>query len=116
MSRKSGTGFPSRQTRNAFARRSCSNKKIERDDDSKKSHHALELPFRFNRNGKGSGVVALRREPAAPPRPDCAAYGLRRQRPTVGDEPHFAPSGAPPLGQNTETNISLASQSTGPSA
>src|SRR6266478_5637482 len=36
-----GSGFPSRQTRNAFARRSCSNKKIERDDDSKKSHHAL---------------------------------------------------------------------------
>src|SRR6202043_228821 len=29
---KVGTGFP---------RRSCSNKKIERDDDSKKSHHAL---------------------------------------------------------------------------
>src|SRR5437879_11277821 len=48
------TGFPSRQTRNAFARRSCSNKKIERDDDSKKSHHALEahaiepfVPTRF---------------------------------------------------------------------
>jgi hypothetical protein len=30
----SGTGFP---------KRSCSNKKIERDDDSKKSHHALAL-------------------------------------------------------------------------
>jgi hypothetical protein len=27
-----GTGFP---------KRSCSNKKIERDDDSKKSHHVL---------------------------------------------------------------------------
>ena len=27
--------------REAFARRSCSNKKIERDDDSKKSHPAL---------------------------------------------------------------------------
>jgi hypothetical protein len=35
--------FPSRQTRNAFARRSCSNKKIERDDDSKKSHPALSI-------------------------------------------------------------------------
>src|SRR5437868_12431956 len=33
MIRKSGTGFP---------KRSCSNKRIERDDDSKKSHHALE--------------------------------------------------------------------------
>jgi hypothetical protein len=32
--------FP-RDKREAFARRSCSNKKIERDDDSKKSHHAL---------------------------------------------------------------------------
>jgi hypothetical protein len=29
-----GTGFP---------KRSCSNKKIERDDDSKKSHPALEF-------------------------------------------------------------------------
>src|SRR3979411_2437549 len=33
--------FP-RDKREAFARRSCSNKKIERDDDSKKSHPALE--------------------------------------------------------------------------
>src|SRR5258705_2046511 len=33
--------FP-RDKREAFARRSCSNKKIERDDDSKKSHHALD--------------------------------------------------------------------------
>src|SRR6267143_931255 len=32
MIRKSGTGFP---------KRSCSNKKIERDDDSKKGHPAL---------------------------------------------------------------------------
>src|SRR5258706_12779873 len=38
---KVDTGFPSRQTRNAFARRSCSSIKIERDDDSKKSHRAL---------------------------------------------------------------------------
>jgi len=35
-----GTGFPS-DKREAFARRSCSNKKIERDDDSKKSHPVL---------------------------------------------------------------------------
>src|SRR6266705_3854971 len=32
--------FP-RDKREAFARRSCSNKKIEWDDDSKKSHPAL---------------------------------------------------------------------------
>jgi len=32
--------FP-RDKREAFARRSCSNKKIERYDDSKKSHPAL---------------------------------------------------------------------------
>src|SRR6266404_4701587 len=30
-----------RDKRKAFARRSCSNKKMERDDDSKKSHRAL---------------------------------------------------------------------------
>jgi hypothetical protein len=35
-----GTGFPRDKRENAFARRSCSNKEIERDDDSKKSHHA----------------------------------------------------------------------------
>src|SRR3984893_11016351 len=43
-------------------------------------------------------------------------YGLRKQRPTVGDVPHFAPSGAPPLGQNTDTRVSLASQLAAPSA
>ena len=32
--------FP-RDKREAFARRSCSNKKIERDDDSKKRHPVL---------------------------------------------------------------------------
>src|SRR5579863_10316020 len=35
------TGFPSRQTPKAFARRSCSNKELKRDDDSTKSHRAL---------------------------------------------------------------------------
>src|SRR5258708_22410278 len=42
---KWGTGFP---------KRSCSNKKIERDDDSKKSHHALDttLVLSFGRPGK----------------------------------------------------------------
>jgi hypothetical protein len=34
--------FP-RDKREAFARRSCSNKKMERDDDSKKSHYAPGL-------------------------------------------------------------------------
>ena len=34
--------FP-RDKREAFARRSCSNKRIERDDDSKKSHPALDF-------------------------------------------------------------------------
>jgi hypothetical protein len=41
---------------------------------------------------------------------------LRRHRPTVGAAPHLAPSAAPPLGQNTETSVSLASQLTAPSA
>jgi hypothetical protein len=36
--------FP-RDKREAFARRSCSNKKIERDDDSKQSHPALDVDF-----------------------------------------------------------------------
>ena len=40
--------FP-RDKREAFARRSCSNRKIERDDDSKKRHHASVV---FRRLGK----------------------------------------------------------------
>src|SRR5258708_8498967 len=43
-------------------------------------------------------------------------YGFRKHRPIVGEVPHFAPSGAPPLGQNTETNVSFASQLIEPSA
>src|SRR5713101_9802526 len=39
LSGKVGTGFP---------KRSCSNKKIERDDDSKKSHPALRIPRRYS--------------------------------------------------------------------
>jgi hypothetical protein len=46
---KVGTGFP---------KRSCSNKKIERDDDSKKSHHAL----------------AVRLYPAASPAPSAPSF------------------------------------------
>jgi hypothetical protein len=36
--------FP-RDKREAFARRSCSNEKTERDDDSKKNHHARHIRF-----------------------------------------------------------------------
>jgi glutathione S-transferase len=43
-------------------------------------------------------------------------YGFFRQRPMVGVVPHFAPSGAPPAGQKTDANVSLASQLTAPSA
>src|SRR6266478_7361497 len=67
LDRGVGTGFPSRQTRNAFARRSCSNKKIERDDDSNKSHHALAPPTS-----------------AASGRP-CATFIHKRHRPRPGD-------------------------------
>jgi hypothetical protein len=44
------------------------------------------------------------------------AQGFFKQRPTLGFVPHFAPSGAPPLGQNTDTKVSLGSQLTTPSA
>src|SRR4051812_20456181 len=33
------------------------------------------------------------------------AYGFLRQRPMVGVVPHFAPSGAPREGQNTDTTM-----------
>jgi len=45
-----------------------------------------------------------------------ARYGFFRQSPTVGLVPHLAPSAAPPLGQNTDTSVSLDSQLTEPSA
>src|SRR5438445_4861869 len=49
--------FP-RDKREAFARRSCSNKKVERDDDSKKSHLALAGSRRgaLGRNRLGRGL------------------------------------------------------------
>ena len=40
---------------------------------------------------------------ARPPMPQ----GFFRHNPTVGPVPHFAPSGAPPLGQKTDTSVSL---------
>jgi hypothetical protein len=52
--------FP-RDKREAFARRSCSNNKIERDDDSKKSHPALDSTKRY----PGRGSV---RDPGGKPR------------------------------------------------
>src|SRR6202790_3660345 len=60
--------FP-RDKREAFARRSCSNKKIERDDDSKKSHPALAQPRLTCRResmseaySRGSASGAIRHE------------------------------------------------------
>src|SRR6266446_2785409 len=50
--------FP-RDKREAFARRSCAYKKVERDDDSKKSHHAL-----------GWGLTVSPRS-GKPPHPIC---------------------------------------------
>src|ERR1700682_5030216 len=55
---KVGTGFPSRQTRNAFARRSCSNKKIGRELDARGAT-PRDLALRI-RERCGS-VVAMRR-------------------------------------------------------
>jgi hypothetical protein len=49
--------FP-RDKREAFARRSCSNKKIERDDDSKKSHPALVGSFSQIERGEACSMSA----------------------------------------------------------
>jgi hypothetical protein len=57
--------------------------------------------------------VALQRIVGSPLR---GAYGFFRQSPMVGVVPHFAPSAAPPEGQNTDTSISSPSQLTAPSA
>src|SRR5882724_41723 len=59
--------FP-RDKREAFARRSCSNKKIERDHDSKKSHPAL--------GRRGAGTIH-----AARIRPSCCKAVTPSSRP-----------------------------------
>src|SRR6266702_7067596 len=46
---------------------------------------------------------------------DQTAYGFFKHNPTAAPA-HLAPSGAPPLGQNTDISVSLASQLTAPSA
>src|SRR5437016_2847549 len=58
--------FP-RDKREAFARRSCSNKRPERDDDSKKSHSALAASCKFERQAatdQGPAVLARQLEGA----------------------------------------------------
>src|SRR5258707_6054574 len=54
--------FP-RDKREAFARRSCSNKKMERDDDSKKSHHARSLRAGAHSTLHGVVFAILRPDP-----------------------------------------------------
>jgi hypothetical protein len=51
--------FP-RDKREAFARRSCSNKKIEQDDDSKKSHPALVVTDRGRRKPDAHSLMVNR--------------------------------------------------------
>jgi hypothetical protein len=50
--------FP-RDKREAFARRSCSNKELERDDDSKKSHHALAAYSFGYQSGRADNSLGL---------------------------------------------------------
>src|SRR6266849_5991972 len=88
--------FP-RDKREAFARRSCSNKKIERDDDSKKSHPALgqRIPIpgledkRKARDQVGSTEVRI-------PRRSDPGFGLgvkvRARPPRAFDPRSIAPS------------------------
>src|SRR5713101_1263825 len=77
--------FP-RDKREAFARRSCSNKKIERNDDSKKSHPALSRenwraalspPFSC---GPSCFAIADRSTCGAPIDNDISIAGARRRK------------------------------------
>src|ERR1700704_2506887 len=68
--------FP-RDKREAFARRSCSNKKIERDDDSKKSHPALG-------DLKMPAIMSLEE-----PRPRGTVLGERADRLRVSEAENF---------------------------
>src|SRR6266566_9789922 len=81
-----GTGFPSRQTRNAFARRSCSNKRIERDDDSKKSHPALVC----QRRGAAASAPRTSAFRRSRPRADPIVGLASRQRKQHGYAPSIA--------------------------
>src|SRR5258708_17310389 len=71
--------FP-RDKREAFARRSCSNKKIERDDDSKKSHPTLGgivgvIPPIMARTCRICYETTLHCEGPGGPRRGAGAYG-----------------------------------------
>src|SRR5450759_3355768 len=76
MIRKSGNRFSSRQTRDAFARRSCSNKNMDDEHDSTQLKHALderlvEYPGRLAlRSTKSPGPWPLQRwHPCLSPKP-----------------------------------------------
>src|SRR5882724_4158100 len=70
---KVDTGFPSRQTRNAFARRSCSNKKVDGLLIPR-----IEIVARGGRRGHAFGTRAM--GPAPPPRKTIAAAALELAR------------------------------------
>src|SRR6266511_135174 len=76
---QSGCRLPSRQTRNAFARRSCSNRKRTDERDSTQSKHALE---RFRAKWKPVRVKKTRQIKNLEPRFDSieTAKGLAKKQ------------------------------------
>ena len=60
-----------------FQKRSCSNKKLERDDDSKKSHHALVMANLVSVNSRAASLYWSSQIP------DCEAVDMLRINPVV---------------------------------
>src|SRR5258705_4053652 len=75
MIQKSGYRFSLATNADAFARRSCSNKKVERDDDSKKSHHALAIRRPAPRRYLERRKIKAGCDRAAHQRPVAGAFG-----------------------------------------
>src|SRR5450759_3184651 len=92
MIRKSGNRFSSRQTRNAFARRSCSNKNMDDEHDSTQLKHALggNVPMLNRRRFIGFTAAAVAAPSILSSRASGADWPVKPVRVVVP----FAPGGS----------------------
>src|SRR5262249_35911096 len=64
-----------------FGKRSCSNKELERDDDSKKSHPALERRYTGTRTVARSPPIGLSESRISPPCERAMSLAMARPSP-----------------------------------
>src|SRR5712671_5258093 len=78
-----GYRFSLATKREAFARRSCSNEKIERDDDSKKSHPALAFSVSLSQITPGALARFLGNASAQKSPGQCRGLSIRSKSRSV---------------------------------